>query len=291
MLQPELPCLPLSLLLKYFLLREETMDFRFNKSLLVILSLSSLLLSTNAVPSTRIIDFISTSFPTAGHKSRIIDYISTSVPAVASSSRHIDFPSISVPAAAPSSGVIVSGDSNVILEHASQSGATLLGNIADRAAYRAYPEIMNLCIDGENVALCVETILKEMNGPFDPLKALEIEVDATLVQAKTVAGTIQKLLQDPSTDKKAMEALGICHSQYGDMLDAIKEAVDLLQQQNVVDAYYKFNAVIAYKSACDDAFVESPGVKIPFSQDSETLFQLGGNSLGIMNELVNHVRI
>ncbi|KAL5069017.1 hypothetical protein RYX36_019904 [Vicia faba] len=288
------------------------MGSRFIKSLIVILSLSSLLLSTNAVPSTRFINYISTRFAATGHKSHVIDYISesvpavapssrgidyisTSVPAAAPSSRRIDYISTSVPAAAPSSGVIASGDNlqegNVILDQASQSGATLLGDIAARASKRAYPEIMQLCIDGENVALCAETILKQMNGPFDPLKALEIEVDATLVQAKTVAGTIQKLLQDPSTDKKALDALDICHSQYGYMLDTIKEAVDLLQQQNVVDAYYKFNAVISYKSSCDDAFVESPGVNMPFSQDSETLFQLGGNCLGIMNELINHVKL
>ncbi|XP_058765266.1 uncharacterized protein LOC131638726 [Vicia villosa] len=270
------------------------MGSRFNKSLLVILCLSSLL-STNAVPSTRIIDFISTRFPAAGHKSHVIDYISTSVPAVAPSSRHIDYISTSVPAAAPSSRVIASGDnlpdSNGILDQASQSGATMLGAFASRAAERLNPEIMKLCVDGENVPLCVETILKHMKGPFDPLKALEIAVDATLVQAKTVAGTIQKLLKDPSTDKRALDALGICNTEYDDMLDTIKEAVDLLQQQNVVDAYYKISAVISLKGTCDDAFVESPGVEMPFSQDSATLFQLSGNCLGIMNELVNHVRL
>ncbi|WJX70535.1 hypothetical protein P8452_54629 [Trifolium repens] len=39
------------------------MDYTFNKTLLVILSLSSLLLSSNAVPSTRVNDFIPTSAP------------------------------------------------------------------------------------------------------------------------------------------------------------------------------------------------------------------------------------
>ncbi|CAK8572708.1 unnamed protein product [Lathyrus sativus] len=288
------------------------MDCRFNKTLLVILSLSSLLLSTNAVPSTRFIDVISTSFPAAVHKSITTSFpaaeyksistsfpaaeyksISTSFPAVAPSSGHYEFtptnvpaaaPSsryyeftpTNVPAAAPSSGVIASGDSSAILEQASQSG---------------YPEIAQLCIDGENIALCAETILKQMTGPFDPLKALEIAVDATLDQAMTVAGTIDELLRDPSTDKKAMDALGVCEEEYDDMLDAIEETVDLLQNQNIVDAYYKFNSVLSLKSTCDDAFAESPGVTMPFSQDSQILFQLGGNCLGIMNDLVNHAKI
>jgi len=72
------------------------------------------------------------------------------------------------------------------------------------------------------------------------------------------------------------------------MLDAINETIELLGQHNVVDSFYKFSSVISYKTACEDAFVESPGVEIPFSQDSRTLFDLGGNCLGIMNTLVNN---
>ncbi|XP_004495898.1 uncharacterized protein [Cicer arietinum] len=256
------------------------MDSKFNKSLLVILSLFSLLLSSNAVPSTRLFDFISSS-AYAPAPSPVNDFISTSISAET-----------------PNSGgdLLETFTSQAVKKtpETKFGGANLLGTfnpLSAEAAKQVDPEIVKLCIDGENPALCAETISKLLDGPFDPLKALEIEVGATHDQAKAVESTITKLLKDPSTDKKAIDALDICKSQYGNMLDAIKESVKLLEEQNVVDAYYKFNAVISYRSACEDAFVESPGVEMPFSQDSQALFDLGGNCLGIMNALVNNIKL
>jgi len=167
----------------------------------------------------------------------------------------------------------------------------LLEDIAEDIAKNADPEIVKLCVDGESPSLCTATISSLLKGPFDPLKALEIEVDLTLQQAKNVAAIITVLLKDPSTDKKAIKALEICQTQYKSMLDAIHETVELLKQQNVVDSFYKFSSVISYKTTCEDAFVKSPGVEMPFSRDSSTLFDLGGNCLGIMNTLVNNHKI
>ena len=254
------------------------MASRVNKSLLVILTLSSLLLSSNAVPSTRIADFVSAGVPTESPSSQFIDFITSDVPATVPPSPIID----PIPTSNPDS------ESNSDVNKDSIFGSSLIGTLAAKVAKQIDPEIEKLCADGENPAFCAESISKHLNGPFDPLKALDIEVDATLEKAKNISATIINLLNDPNTDKRAIDALGICKSQYNDMMDAIKESVELLKQQNVVDAYYKFNAVISYKSSCDDAFVESPGVTMPFSHDSETLFQLGGNCLGIMNNLVNN---
>lgn len=220
------------------------MDF---KSLLLILSISSLLISSNAVPSFRV--FQLNQFPPSG-----------------------------APVKAPELTASAFSLNSLVSE-------------AGKVAKFINPEILKFCVDTENPALCADTISKFLNGPFDPIRALEIEVDATFKQAKNVAETIVKLLKNPSTNKKALDALDICNSQYGDMVDAIKEAVELIQQQNVVDAYYKFNSVISYHSSCDDAFTESPGVEMPFSKDSQTLFELGGNVLAMMNGIVNHHRV
>jgi len=70
-------------------------------------------------------------------------------------------------------------------------------------------------------------------------------------------------------------------------METVNEAVELLNEQNVVDAYYKFSSVISDQSTCEDAFVESPGVTIPFAEDSHTVYQLGGNCLAIMDAMVN----
>jgi len=253
------------------------MDSRFNKSLLVILSFSSLLLSSNAVPPTR----ISTSVP---------------APAPAPSVQYVDY---ILPKRKPNAGIGLFENS---VPHKKQNSASVspddsvfqfgdpnfLGSIAEDIAKNADPEIVKLCVDAESPALCAATISSLLKGPFDPLKALEIEVDFTLKQAKSVAAIITALLKDPSTDKKAIKALDICQTQYNSMLDAINETVELLGQHNVVDSFYKFSSVISYKTTCEDAFVESPGVEIPFSQDSRTLFDLAGNCLGIMNTLVNN---
>jgi len=150
------------------------------------------------------------------------------------------------------------------------------------------PDILEFCRGTENPTLCSETIAPFMQGSFDPIKALETEMKATLNQTKKVTIIIAEALTNPNTDKRARGALGICKSQYKSIVDTIKEAVELLNQQNVVDAYYKFSSVISDQSTCEDAFVETRGVSIPFPEDSLAVFQLGGNCLAIMDGMVNN---
>ncbi|KAK7344371.1 hypothetical protein VNO77_13895 [Canavalia gladiata] len=187
------------------------------------------------------------------------------------------------PAGAPSS-VPESTDENV----------NLLGNLmslTDPVPDKFNPEIVKFCAGTEDPTHCAETITPYLRDGFDPIRALETEINATMVKAKEIAAVIAKLLSDPNTSKKSLEALDICQSQYGDMMDTIKEALQLVAQQNVVDAYYKFSSVISDKSACDDAFKESPGASNPFAQNSEALFQLGGNCLSIMDGIVNNNKL
>ncbi|KAK7379056.1 hypothetical protein VNO80_04509 [Phaseolus coccineus] len=149
-------------------------------------------------------------------------------------------------------------------------------------------EILDFCKDTENPTLCSETIAPFMQGIFDPIKALETEMDATLNQSKKVSNLISEALTNPNTDERARGALDICKSQYKSIGQTVKEAVELLNQQNVVDAYYKFSSVISDQSTCEDAFAESHGVTIPFADDSLRVFQLGGNCLAIMDGMVNN---
>ncbi|KAL9318827.1 hypothetical protein ACSQ67_015344 [Phaseolus vulgaris] len=48
------------------------------------------------------------------------------------------------------------------------------------------------------------------------------------------------------------------------------------------------SAVISYKSSCDDAYDESPGVDMPFRQESTILFRLSGNCVTALHTIVNN---
>ncbi|KAK7278171.1 hypothetical protein RJT34_23196 [Clitoria ternatea] len=241
------------------------MDFRSNKSLTLIATLSSLLILTNAVPSSHLFSVSIDTF----------DDVDSSSPALA-------------PAPAPVSTNTFQPDTPDVILHGS-----MLSQQARAHHIRKFikPEILRFCIGTENPTLCAETIAPFLTGVFDPLKALSAEITATQQKANEVFSIINNMLNDPNTNKNAIDALGICKSQYADMMDAIKEAFDLVAQQNVVDAYYKFNAVISYKTSCDDAFQESPGVRMPFRVEALAVFQLGGNCLAIMDSIVNHHRM
>ncbi|KAG5044134.1 hypothetical protein AAZX31_03G200400 [Glycine max] len=150
------------------------------------------------------------------------------------------------------------------------------------------PKVLDFCKSTENPTLCGDTIAPFFQGSFfDPIKALLNEVEATHNQTLKVADVIANTLNDPNTNRNAREPLDICRSRYKSIVSTIKEAVELLNQQNVVDAYYKFSSVISDQTTCEDAFVESPGAQFPFPDDSLTVYQLAGNCLAIMDEIVN----
>ncbi|TKY59803.1 pectinesterase protein [Spatholobus suberectus] len=163
----------------------------------------------------------------------------------------------------------------------------LLGNLIAKVAKEFSSEILKFYKGTENLTLCVETISSYLDSSFDLVKALKIEINATIEKTKEIVGNIAKLLDDRTTSKKALDTLGICKLQYGDMLDTIKEAVELVPQQNMVDASYKFSSVISDKFACNYAFEESFEVDIPFAQDSLLLFLLSF-SLPLKGIWINH---
>ncbi|XP_045796776.1 uncharacterized protein LOC123891033 [Trifolium pratense] len=263
------------------------MDYTFNKTLLVILSLSSLLLSSNAVPSTRVIDLISTSVPAAAPKSSFVDFTSTRFPAKAPSS--IDFISTSSPAETPSSVDFISKSFPAVDASNSHVGnivSKIATNVA-KVATKVDPEILKICNEGgDKTVRCIETLSKLFQGPFDVVKALEIEVNTTLSTVKTLVDTIVRLRNDPSTDKRAIDALDICRDQYDMMLDSINQAMEILPQQNFVDAYNNMCAVISYNSACQEGWDESPGVVRPW--DVEPLIQSTVICVDILDNIVNN---
>ncbi|KAL9332336.1 hypothetical protein ACSQ67_001946 [Phaseolus vulgaris] len=182
------------------------------------------------------------------------------------------------PSPSPSSSQILSTETNIL---------TIQSN-AITTLFKPSSEILDFCKGTENPTLCSETIAPFMQDMFDPIKALETEMEATLNQSKKVSDIISEALTNPNTDQRARGALNICKSQYKSIAQTVKDAVELLNQQNVVDAYYKFSSVISDQSTCEDAFVESRGVTIPFADDSLGVFQLGGNCLAIMDSMVNN---
>ncbi|XP_045831182.1 uncharacterized protein LOC123922510 [Trifolium pratense] len=252
------------------------MDHTFNKTLLVILSISSLLLSSNAVPSSRVIDFISTSVPAAAPKSSFKDYTSTSSPAEAPSS--IDFISKSFPAVeAPNSDV------NTVSKVAS--------NVA-RVATIVDPEILKICVedDEDRKKHCIETLSKLFESPFDIVKALEIEVNATLGTAKSLSDTFVKLINDPNTNKTFISALDSCHELCDHMLDAINHTLEILPQQNFADAYNSMCSVLSYKASCDANFeIANPDAEMPW--DAQPLIQSTVICVDILNRIVNNHKI
>ncbi|CAL0311153.1 unnamed protein product [Lupinus luteus] len=145
------------------------------------------------------------------------------------------------------------------------------------------PEVNLFCKDTENPILCAETIVPYFEGEFNPIVVLHSEFEATLNQSLKVANIIAQL----QVPMEAIDAVDICKKQYEYIVDTIKEADELLNISNVVDAYYKFASVLAYRSACEDAFVESNGVMNPFAEDSFIVYQLGGNCLAILDGIIN----
>ncbi|OIV95358.1 hypothetical protein TanjilG_07514 [Lupinus angustifolius] len=150
---------------------------------------------------------------------------------------------------------------------------------------RVSPRIILFCKNTENPALCVETIAPYLQGEFNPIVALETEIKATLNQSLKISNIIAQSLAYSSNEAKA--ALRICKSQYRNIVDTIREAAELLNQQNVVDAYYKFSSVMADRTYCEDAIAKCHGVENPFAEDSQIIYQLGGNCLAILDGIVN----
>lgn len=144
-------------------------------------------------------------------------------------------------------------------------------------------DLLKFCQNTTNSTLCALTIQPHiLHGDLDPFKALEIQVEATLNETKKTASIIDEFLAKSNTAKALKDSLKICKGQYSNILDSIKETKDAIAKHDLIEAKFKFSAVISYQSTCKDEFEES---ECPFAADSDTIFQLGGNALDIIAEM------
>ncbi|MCI35946.1 pectinesterase inhibitor, partial [Trifolium medium] len=63
-------------------------------------------------------------------------------------------------------------------------------------------------------------------GPFDVVKALEIEVNATLGIAKTLSDTINVKLREHPPSTYYISALNQCREMFDDILDSINQTLE-----------------------------------------------------------------
>jgi pectinesterase inhibitor-like protein len=98
------------------------------------------------------------------------------------------------------------------------------------------------------------------------------------------------LHHDPSTDKRAIKPLNVCRKMYGNILDSINKTLEILPQQNFVDAHNYMFSVLSYKSACQDSWKLSHlGGKRPW--DVKTLTQSTAICVDILYYIVNNHKI
>ncbi|KAK7331252.1 hypothetical protein VNO77_25472 [Canavalia gladiata] len=144
-------------------------------------------------------------------------------------------------------------------------------------------DLSDFCKKTTNPDLCTKTIQPFFqNGGVDRIKALQVEVDATNSQTKKTVGEINTLLSKNDINKSTKSSLSTCKNQYNSMLDSIRDTKNALARNDVVTAKFKFSAVLSFQAACKDEF---KGEAFPFPQDSDTVYQLGGNCLDIIADM------
>ncbi|CAJ1962898.1 unnamed protein product [Sphenostylis stenocarpa] len=140
-------------------------------------------------------------------------------------------------------------------------------------------DISTLCAKTTDPPLCVQTIKPHFSdSSLEPLKALDVEVDATLDGAKKTLQKIHTLESKKGNNKSTKDSLNTCEDQYSSMLDAIAETKAAIKKNDVITAKFKFSAVLSYQAACQDSF----NGKDPFREDSQVVFNLGGIALDII---------
>ncbi|XLT61203.1 hypothetical protein HN873_017727 [Arachis hypogaea] len=196
------------------------------------------------------------------------------------------------PAPAPAPGPVTAEPTNPVNDFFSGLNENLnldLGLNLEGDAKSKAQQIADFCNGIQNPDFCAETIAPFVKGKFDPIKALETQMNAALNHSLEVVAEIAKSLKDHATPKKAMAALSICKECYDNAVDAINESLELVNQDNVIDAYYRFSSAASYRGTCDDAFVESPGAINPISKEAiNAASQFISKSLVIFDASINN---
>ncbi|CAL0308502.1 unnamed protein product [Lupinus luteus] len=115
---------------------------------------------------------------------------------------------------------------------------------------RVSPQVILFCKNTDNPTLCVQTTIPYFQEKFNLIVALETEFKTALNQSLKISNVIAQALVHPYN--KSASALNICKSKYKNVVDTINETAELLNQQNIVDAYYKFSTMMADTSSCEE---------------------------------------
>ncbi|MED6222533.1 hypothetical protein PIB30_065320 [Stylosanthes scabra] len=141
-------------------------------------------------------------------------------------------------------------------------------------------EIGKFCQNTTNSTLCSKILQPHFESDhFDQYKALDITLDATNDQAKLTLDAIQTLSANKDTPKTTKDSLKICKGQYKNILDSVKETKATLASKNIFDAKFKASAILSFYESCKDSF---DGAPVPFAEQAEPVFDLGGNCLDII---------
>ncbi|KAK7303542.1 hypothetical protein RJT34_14449 [Clitoria ternatea] len=151
------------------------------------------------------------------------------------------------------------------------------------AARTPQARVWTICKPTTNPLVCFKTILPQaLTGRFNIYKALEVEIAAAQQQVNKTASSINTLLARPDNSKDMAESLSTCKDQYENIVDAINDTVKQVSTRNVVEARFKFSAVLSYHSTCNDEFGKE---KSPIANDAQGVYDLGGNCLDIMKAI------
>ncbi|CAK8531167.1 unnamed protein product [Lathyrus sativus] len=146
-------------------------------------------------------------------------------------------------------------------------------------------DLVALCHKTTNPKLCLDTIKPHfLKREVTPLQALEVEVDATHEQTVKTIDVIGTSLAKHKGSKSLKDSLAICKDQYSSILDAIKQTKEAIKNQDFSTAKMQFSSVLSYQASCKDAF-EGMEKEFSFSNDSDAVFQLGGNCLDIITDM------
>lgn len=142
----------------------------------------------------------------------------------------------------------------------------------------------DLCKEAQNPNLCSDTIKAELHEDVvHPVKALQVEMEATRKEAEKVSEKINKLKEESSDDVKS--SLKTCEEQYSAMKDTIEECSKMIEKNEFYTAWMKFGSVISFREACEDSLKEWKESSKPFAEESRNVYDLGGNSLAILMNL------
>ncbi|GMY17060.1 pectinesterase inhibitor-like [Fagus crenata] len=241
-----------------------------NNHILLFISLSSLLLSANAICVPRNFSYLaSVACPPAPSPAPTPAQVDTSA-----SAPDVSASAVSAPSLLDVSNSITSKITGLL--------SPLLGS---SPTTKDNPEVKKVCDVSEDSILCASSIIPFLNGAFDPASILRSEIQAGVNFTQKTIAKAKELATDESLSKYEKECLQQCQTNYDSVLDNFKSAADAIGSNDVGTLRTMLSAAISDLEACDDAFRESPGAESPLTEFDDVIHKLAGICLDIANKL------